>query len=276
MRLATFNLLHGRSLADGAVDANRIAAAVADLDVDVAGLQEVDRGQPRSHRLDLTEIAAKALVAPYWRFAAALVGTPGGRWRAATDGVGSTSEPAYGVGLVSRWPVRDWQVIRLARAPVRSPVAVAGRWLWLADEPRVLLAAVLDGPDGPLTVATTHLSFVPGWNALQLRRVTATLARLPAPRLLLGDLNLPAPLPRWLTGWRPLAQVATYPAERPSVQLDHVLANATTGVVSSVEAKLTPISDHLAVVVDLDTGRLPRADTHRLPRADTHRDDRVG
>ena len=59
MRLATFNMLHGRSLSDGAVHADRIAAAVADLDADVLGLQEVDRSQPRSGLLDLTAIAAE-------------------------------------------------------------------------------------------------------------------------------------------------------------------------------------------------------------------------
>ena len=60
MRLATFNLLHGRSLSDGAVHAERVAAAVAELDADVLALQEVDRAQPRSGGLDLTAIAARA------------------------------------------------------------------------------------------------------------------------------------------------------------------------------------------------------------------------
>ena len=81
VRLATFNLLHGRSLSDGNVHADRVAAAVADLDADVLGLQEVDRAQPRSGLLDLTAIAADALDAPVHRFAAAVVGTPGETWQ---------------------------------------------------------------------------------------------------------------------------------------------------------------------------------------------------
>ena len=48
MRLATFNLLHGRSPADGVVDPDRLAAAATALDVDVLAVQEVDRGQDRS------------------------------------------------------------------------------------------------------------------------------------------------------------------------------------------------------------------------------------
>ena len=43
------------------------------------------------------------------------------------------------------------------------------------DEPRVLLAAVVDAPFGRLTIATTHLSFVPGWNVWQLRIALAFL-----------------------------------------------------------------------------------------------------
>lgn len=76
MRLATFNLLHGRSLTDGLVDPDRLADAVHALDADVLALQEVDRDQSRSGHLDLTAIAARALDAPHHRFAAAVVGTP--------------------------------------------------------------------------------------------------------------------------------------------------------------------------------------------------------
>ncbi|MEO3747624.1 endonuclease/exonuclease/phosphatase family protein, partial [Plantactinospora sp. B5E13] len=77
MRLATFNLLHGRSPHDGLVDETRLAATVAALDADILALQEVDRDQSRSNHLDLTAIAAQALDAPAPRFAAAVVGTPG-------------------------------------------------------------------------------------------------------------------------------------------------------------------------------------------------------
>ncbi|MBW3609862.1 MAG: GIY-YIG nuclease family protein [Actinobacteria bacterium] len=57
-----------------------------------------------------------------------------------------------------------------------------------------------------MTIATTHLSFVPLWNGKQLRTLTGELGRLPGPRVLLGDLNMPPPFPRALTGWRPLAR----------------------------------------------------------------------
>jgi endonuclease/exonuclease/phosphatase family metal-dependent hydrolase len=258
VRLATFNLLHGRSLHDGAVHADRVAQAVATLDADVLGLQEVDRAQPRSGLLDLTAIAADALGAPTHRFVAAVTGTPGLAWQA-WHPAHDTAEPAYGVALVSRYPVRHWQITRLGAAPVRSPVFVpgpGGGLLMLRDEPRVLLAAVLDTPAGAMTVATTHLSFVPGWNVRQIRAVVRALRTLPAPRVLLGDLNLPAVVARAATGWRALARAATYPAAAPRAQLDHVLADPhgghLLGPVLHVSTPQVTVSDHRPLVVHLD------------------------
>ena len=74
-----------------------------------------------------------------------------------------------------------------------------------------MIAAVVETPHGPVTVATTHLSFVPGWNVRQLRTAVRALRTLPAPRILLGDLNLPAGPVRAFTGWRPLARARHLP-----------------------------------------------------------------
>ncbi|MEV4640135.1 endonuclease/exonuclease/phosphatase family protein [Actinoplanes sp. NPDC049548] len=262
MRLATFNLLHGRSLSDGNVHADRVAAAVADLDADVLGLQEVDRAQPRSGHLDLTAIAADALGAPAHRFAAAVAGTPGETWRpwrSEADNV----HPLYGIALVSRYPVARWQITELPAAPVRSPVWAPGPdggLLLLKDEPRVMIAAVIDAPTGPMTVATTHLSFVPGWNVRQLRAAVRALRSLPAPRVLLGDLNMPSGPVRAFTGWRSLARRPTYPSPAPRAQLDHILTHprdaARLGPVVQIRTPAVAVSDHRPLVVHLDPGPL--------------------
>ncbi len=258
MRLATFNLLHGQSLTEPTVSADRITAAVANLDADVLGLQEVDHSQPRSGELDLTAIAADALNATEHRFAATIVGTPGETWRPWHNDT-DNHHPRYGIALISRYPVLKWQVTHLPAAPIRSPVFVPGGGvLLLADEPRVLLAAVVQAPGGPITVATTHLSFVPGWNVRQLRQAVRALRTLPAPRVLLGDLNVPGVVARAATGWQLLGRSPTYPSPQPRLQLDHVLADPRggdlLGRVVQVSTPRSTISDHRPLIVRLDRG----------------------
>jgi endonuclease/exonuclease/phosphatase family metal-dependent hydrolase len=260
VRLATFNILHGRSPSDGLVDIERLTAACASLDADVLGMQEVDRSQARSDGWDQTAMVAHALDAVAWRFEPAIVGEPGGAWRPARDGdAGDTGEAGYGVGLVSRLPVRSWHVVRLPAAPVRSPVYATGsrRVLLLRDEPRVGLAAEVETPMGPMTIATTHLSFVPGWNAMQLRRITRNVRRrTPAnrPCILMGDLNLPGAVARWASGWRSLARAKTFPTPNSSLQIDHVLAQGWVPPARAARALVLPVSDHRALVVDLARG----------------------
>jgi endonuclease/exonuclease/phosphatase family metal-dependent hydrolase len=259
VRLATFNIMHGRSLRDGRVDPQRLHEAVAGLRADVLAMQEVDRGQQRSGGADLAAVAARALgdkVAH--RFAPAVVGVPGAAFRAATITDVDAAAPHYGVSLASRFPVRSWWLIWLPAAPVPAPVYVPGPGGGLrlvTDEPRVVLAALIEAPTGPVTVATTHLSFVPGWNVWQLRRALRALRELPAPRFLLGDLNLPGGLVRLASGWRTLARRATYPSPNPRIQLDHVLLDPQGSVgtppVLGVETPAAPISDHRPLLVEV-------------------------
>ena len=252
MRLASFNLLHGRSLSDGRVIAERLHDAVGVLAADVVGLQEVDRGQSRSEARDLTREVARTMDAPDWRFVPALVGTPGFDWRVADDEDDDSADASYGCGLVSRFPVKEWHTIRLAAAKVRSPIMIPGskQVVWLQDEPRVGLAAVVETPHGVMTLATTHLSFVPVWNGVQLRTLCKALEQLPGPRILLGDLNMPPPFPRVLSGWRSLAKAPTYPSTEPKIQLDHVLGHGDLPAVRAVETPALPVSDHRALLIE--------------------------
>ena len=255
MRLATLNILHGRSPADGRVDLDRFAAAVAGLDADVLALQEVDRDQPRSHGADLTAVAADAMGAPDHRFVATLAGTPD-LWTAAT-GERQPEGAAYGIALLSRHPVTRWRTLSLPALPGRVPVVFRGsrRPVVVRDEPRAALCAVLDTPHGPLTVVATHLTFIPGWNGVQLRRLVRSLRAEPSPVVVLGDLNLDAGRPARLTGWRSLADAPTFPVDVPVRQLDHVLGDGDVRAVGAGRSVDVGLSDHRALVVDVELGR---------------------
>ena len=252
MRFASFNILHGRSIADDRVDVDRFADAVKSLDADVLALQEVDRDQPRSFLADLTEVAAQATGAVAHRFVAAIAGTPGATWMAAT-GAEQPGTASYGIALLSRYPVRSWQVLRLPAIPFRFPMWLPGprKVLVVREEPRAAVVAAVETPLGCITVANTHLSFVPGWNRLQLRRLRRDLAAFADPLVLMGDLNLPGPLPARLTGFRPLVDGPTFPLERPDRQLDHILARGDLPAVRASGVRALPLSDHRAVFADV-------------------------
>jgi endonuclease/exonuclease/phosphatase family metal-dependent hydrolase len=252
MRLATFNILHGRSIQDGVVDLDRLAAAVRTLDADILALQEVDRDQPRSHLADLTAVAAEAMGAVAHRFAAALSGTPGATWMAASEddlpGVAS-----YGIALLSRYPADSWQVLRLPRIPTPVPLYLRTprKLIIVREEPRAAVIGRLRTPAGGLVVANTHLSYVPGWGRHQLRRIRRDLAPLREPVILMGDLNMADGRPAAITGYRTLASHFTFPVDQPDRQLDHILIRGRLGEVTASSAPLLPLSDHRALTVDL-------------------------
>ena len=253
MRLATFNILHGRSLIDGRVDLDRLRAAVRDLDPDILALQEVDRDQPRSHLADLTAVAGEAMGAVSQRFAAALSGTPGATWIAATER-DLPGEASYGVALLSRYPARSWQVLRLPRIKPTFPMWLRSghRMIMVREEPRAVVIGLLDTPAGPLIVANTHLSFVPGWGRHQLRRIVRDLEPVTAPVVVMGDLNMTEPLPTDRAGYTRLAEHPTFPADEPTEQLDHILLRGHLGRVRDSQAPQFDLSDHRALLVELE------------------------
>ena len=252
MRMATFNILHGRSVHDGAVEIGRLEESVRRLDADVLALQEVDLDQPRSAMADLTAVAAEAMGAVTHRFVAAISGTPGATWMAAT-GHEQPGTAAYGIALLSRFPVRSWQVVRLPRIPVTFPMYLRepNKVLMVHEEPRTAMVAQLDTPLGLMTVANTHLTFVPGWNRLQLRRLARDLRGFARPRVLMGDLNMTPPRSGGWVGMRSLAAGLTFPTHEPTRQLDHILTDDPTLRADDCRAVELPISDHRALVVDV-------------------------
>jgi endonuclease/exonuclease/phosphatase family metal-dependent hydrolase len=162
--------------------------------------------------------------------------------------------PAIGIALLSRLPVDAWHVLRLPTVPVRrrlTDTARSRRRAPLSDEPRVCIAAEVRTPTDTVLVATTHLTPVAGWSEVQLGVVTRWLEGFGMPSILLGDLNLERPEAGWATGWQSLVEAPTFPAGTPVVQLDHVLAHGVERPVETRAAHRLPVSDHLAVSVDL-------------------------
>jgi endonuclease/exonuclease/phosphatase family metal-dependent hydrolase len=71
--------------------------------------------------------------------------------------------------------------------------------------------------------------------------------------LLVGDLNMGPERAMSLTGMRELVSHLTFPADRPREQLDHVLLDGAL-TTRGTAARELPLSDHRALVVDVEAG----------------------
>lgn len=247
MRLATYNLLHGRHLgAGGRVDLAAAAERIAALDADVVVLQEVDRRLARTGEVHQVAWLADAL-GLVGAFAPALLGSPDTAWSTPTGG--DTGGPAYGVGVLSRWAVDDsaWLTLPGGGDGRRRRPATPQRPGW-DREPRVALRVTVAAPGGSCTLTTTHLSYLP-WRAV--RQLRAALRFADGQRAaLLGDLNLPpGPVARLARGWRQVRAAPTYPAWAPRVQVDQALLRGLRPRAWEVPPHTT--SDHRPLVVDV-------------------------
>lgn len=261
LRVGSYNILHGMHVLGGAQegDVAALREAVANLECDVLGLQEVDANQPRSGGSDQTAEVAAAMGAVDSRFVPTVVGTPGhhAHFRPSTPQdvaaawAGELSEPLYGVALASRIPVLRWDYLIMEPAKLTMPLLVPGnprpRLLRVPDEPRAAVAAVLDLPT-PVTVCTLHLSFVPLTNTKQLRQVVAWLQGFPRPLILLGDFNLPGRIAARVTKWDETQTGPSYPVFKPRVRFDHILSDGIAG--SGGKTHALPVSDHCAVTAE--------------------------
>ena len=272
VRLTSWNLLHGMAIPPQAsVDTGSLIRAVQSLESDVFAFQEVDHFLPRSQSRPQMRDIAESIGARDWAMAPSVIGTPGESWRklkssepeiiTAASSHADLMHECYGIGIVSKIPVLSWHRLNLGNSPLGLPLVVPGdetgkgrpRFIYVKDEPRIALAAVLESG---FTVVNTHLSFVPGFNLAQLRRVkkwALQIAESTGTRaIVLGDLNLPKNLPIVASSWKSLVTQNTYPSWGGKIQFDYILTpDLAFGEYSVREFAPTGVSDHLPIGVEI-------------------------
>jgi endonuclease/exonuclease/phosphatase family metal-dependent hydrolase len=278
MRVTSWNLLHGMAIPpsnDLAADQIKLGEAIQAIGADVIGIQEVDEQLARSGNVSQTAVVAEAMSTQHWAFAPVMVGAPGEKWRKlnSLDAQIITHENVqanrqsnvdgnYGIGIVSKVPVKHWDRIELGNSPFGMPLVIPAenkkgkqsvRMIYVADEPRVALAATLDNG---WTVINTHLSFVPFVNYRQLRKIKKWAAELAAKHgtqaLIIGDLNLPKGLPAVGSKWNSLVEQNSYPSWGGKVQFDYILSDSLKlDQYEALPTLNTGVSDHLPVRVHI-------------------------
>jgi endonuclease/exonuclease/phosphatase family metal-dependent hydrolase len=242
LRVATFNIRHGKPQGRRDVDLTGYAAAVHALDADVLGLQEVDVDVPRSGRCDLAGLAIDACEGRTGHFAPAL-DLHGGR---------------YGVALVVRGTLDDVEDLRLL-GEGETRVATIARATVRPRDPGPGTEHGDEHPAPELTVAVTHLqapsSGRPHEARLQLGQVLDALDERPGPHLLMGDLNLG---PAWVQpllerrGFEVADAPPTFPARRPTRRIDWIAVRGGRIGVAVVPDVRT--SDHRPLVATVALG----------------------
>ncbi|NDC13417.1 MAG: metal-dependent hydrolase [Actinobacteria bacterium] len=231
--VTSWNLLHAMAIPPNS-GANLDAALKSIHDVvpsDVFAIQEVDVHQDRSGNGNQVRHVAESIGAAHWAFAPVMYGTPGAKWRGINESIifenndTVPQESMYGIGIVSKIPVKKWHRINLGKAPLGMPLLVAGekrpRFIYVSDEPRCALVAELENG---ISITTTHLSFVPMKNALQLKKITNWIEKLSGVHIFTGDFNLPWGLGPRIAGWNDLIKGPTYPSWKPSIEFDYIMS----------------------------------------------------
>jgi endonuclease/exonuclease/phosphatase family metal-dependent hydrolase len=274
MRVISWNLLHGQKIPptdsqNWQVELETAAKTVSDkMQPDFLALQEVDNFQSRSGFINQSKLIAESMQLKHWAYLPTLIGTPGEKWRAVKDlnqaiitseNHQSNDVASYGIALATNQPIKKLYVKKLGRSLIGMPLLIPKdngkgvRFIYVKDEPRVALIAELENG---FTIATTHLSFVPGVNIFQLNKISSFLKKLAGISVLMGDLNLPANLPSKLSGFRSVLSQSTYPSWGPKIQFDYIMARKSLLKDSRLihqEIKSTNpgISDHIPIGVTL-------------------------
>lgn len=205
LRVMTYNLHHGEGV-DGLLDLERIARVIRAANPDLVALQEVDRNATRTGGVDQTAEYAR-LTGLHGAYGAAMPFQGG----------------EYGQALLSRWPLEDFEVIRLPGAAGKEPRIAVGAWV---DVPGL----------GRIRWVGTHFDAgrddADRWD--QAGALVEVLARDSAPTLLVGDFNA-TPESRVMarilnpgTSWDDTAgspPLPTIPAEEPKSRIDYILGS---------------------------------------------------
>lgn len=227
-RLMTYNIRHGEGL-DGRLDLRRVATVIQQSGADLVAVQEVDRHTDR--------------VAGRDELVGLIEGTGlGGAFCKSIDYRGGS----YGNAIL-----------------YRLPVLAEHRCVLPGREPRSALACDFALPrGGSLRFVATHLDLDAAPRLESVGVLLAFLAQLPPlPTILAGDFNALPDSPTLLAfardGWRlaagdPLSP--TYPADRPEIRIDYLLARGLPPGMSLTQARVgseTVASDHRPVMAVL-------------------------
>jgi len=229
LTVVSFNIesAHGP---DGSVQLDLLARTLASWKPDIVLLQEVDKGQLRSGRVDMPAYLGEKL-GLHSTFGANMAGRAGGQ---------------YGTALLSRFPIESAENTPLPR--------LAG------DEPRGLLHAVLDVDGTQLSAYVVHLQHTSTRARMaQIKAVRRLVVDDPLPKVIGGDFNAHPgsgvmALARSFASdtWTAVGSGPglTVPRVAPRARIDYLLQSGLVPL--DIQVLTPPMSDHRALWATYD------------------------
>ena len=235
LRVLVYNIHAGKDAA-GVDNLTRVADVIRATRADLVLLQEVDRRTRRSGHVDQPDLLA--------------------RHTGLSVAFGKTldyDDGEYGIAVLSRWPITEQTLIRLAVDP---PQRRSGG----SYEPRGAQRGVVRTAAGRLALLNTHLdaSREDHYRKQEARGVLAAVREVDPPVLVGGDFNATPESDvqtairqaglrdAWLECGR--GDGLTYPADEPTKRIDYLFL---TGTMSCTRAEVlaTSASDHRPLLV---------------------------
>lgn len=231
LSVLTYNIHHGRGT-DDQVDLNRIAHVIRESRADLVAVQEVDNRTTRTGNID--QLATLAEQTGMYAVFGKAIEFGGG---------------AYGIGVLSRYPIRRHRLHPLPGSPGSEQRVALEVQTQLADE-------------SAITFVATHLDHTqpPDDRRAQMLQLNKLFSQRPQePVILAGDLNAQRDsdeLKILLEHWRPASlksPAPTFPAHKPSKQIDYVmLRKVDAWNVDATQVLHYPVaSDHAPLLVKL-------------------------
>jgi len=227
VRVLTYNIHHGEGM-DSVLDLDRIAQLISDVSPDLVALQEVDSATLRTGAVD--QAAELGRLTGLEAVFGAFMPYRGG---------------AYGMALLSRWPVESVENLRLPDG----------------EEPRSALSAVVASPrtGRQLRFVGIHFYRTDAERLAQARSLAEQIETEPRPTILAGDFNSRpgSEVMQYLAeSWLVIAKGEdsfTFPSWAPDHEIDFVLIRPEESFRVLSERLLDePVaSDHRAALVEL-------------------------
>ncbi len=232
-RVATWNI-HSAVGTDGKRDVGRVADQIADLSADIVYLQEVWSGKPPLHRIGMIQSIASRL-GMHYAFAPTY-------HRATTS---------YGVGILSKFPLKDQSILNLPNDKERAKRRVF-------REIRVALSCIVDIEGQGVKAISTHWSLEAEDRIRAAQSLNKCIQESNSLVVIGGDLNVSrdeAEVRQLLTNGGLSdadgdANTPTFPTESPQSRIDYVLLGRGLSCLK-IETIACDASDHLPVVADL-------------------------